>query len=224
MLTVSDDPESVESALLLGRMKCPGCGNRLRPWGWARHRTIRDGDTTDWSAVRFRPRRARCAQCQSTHVLLDVRLAARRADTAAVIGAAVEAMVLGWGYRRIAAANGRPVTTVRDWLRAFKASAIVIADWFAGLLTRDGADAAALWPRPAGTTAGEALSAVMAYAAGVVRRFIPVVTVTWIHVGITATAGRLFCRAWWTGGCNTSSLLWPGAFGVIVAGAPVTPS
>lgn len=224
MLTVSDDPVSVESALLLGRVKCPGCGDRLRPWGWARDRTIREGNTPDWTTVRFRPRRARCTSCRSTHVLLTVRLAARRADTAAVIAAAIEAMALGWGHRSIAARNGRPASTVRDWLRAFRTSAGVMADWFAGLLTRDGIDAAALWPRPAGSPAGEALSAVMAYAAGVTGRFVPVVTVTWIHVAITATSGQLFCRAWWAEGRNTSSLLWPGAFGVIVAGAPVTPS
>lgn len=99
-------------------------------------------------------------------MLLEVRLAARRADAAEVIAAAVESMIMGWGHRRIAAGCGRPVSTVRDWLRSFRASAGRMADWFAGLLARDAVDAVVLWPKPAGFAVGEALSAVMAYAEG----------------------------------------------------------
>ena len=91
MLTVSHDAVSVELDLRVGRVACPGCGGRLRPWGWARARVIREGLGTDWAGRRCRPRRARCAGCQGTHVLLEVRLAARRADTAEVIAAAIEA-------------------------------------------------------------------------------------------------------------------------------------
>ena len=36
MLTVSHDSVVVELDLLVGRVACPDCGGRLRPWGWAR--------------------------------------------------------------------------------------------------------------------------------------------------------------------------------------------
>ncbi|MEO7017248.1 MAG: hypothetical protein ABI067_12010 [Leifsonia sp.] len=152
--------------------------------------------------------------CQGTHVLLEVRLAARRADSTEVIAAAIEAKTaLGWGYRRIAAGCGRPVSTVRGWLRAFQVSAAVISDWFTGLLVRDAADAVVLWPKPAGTVAGEALSALMAYAAGLARRFAATVTVTWVQAGVAASNGRLFCSSWWAASPNTDRPLRLGVLG-----------
>ncbi len=91
-----------------------------------------------------------------THVLLEAGLAARRADTAAVIASAIEAKAAtGHGHRVIAALLGRAASTVRGWLRAFAASAGPITEVFTALSHRDGADAAGLWParprhRPAG--------------------------------------------------------------------------
>ncbi|MDH6238595.1 hypothetical protein [Cryobacterium sp. CG_9.6] len=121
MLTVSHDPVVVELDLLVGRVACPDCGGRLRPWGWARARVIREGLGTDWTGRRLRPRRSRCTGCQGTHVLLEVKLATRRADTADVIAAAVEAKAaLGWGRRKIAADCGGLRQTGLDgpWLAA----------------------------------------------------------------------------------------------------------
>lgn len=205
MLTVSHDPVVVESNLLVGRVACPDCGGRLRPWGWARTRVIRVGLGTDWVDRRCRPRRSRCTACRGTHVLLEVRLAARRADTAEVIAAAIEAKtVLGWGHRKIAAGCGRPASTVRGWLRAFATSAVVIGERFSSLLVRDAPDAVVLWPKPAGTAGGEALSVLMAYAEGLARRFAATVMVTWIQAGIATTNGRLFCSSWWAGSPNTN--------------------
>jgi hypothetical protein len=43
MVTVGDDVSAVEFDLTQGRLGCPGCGERLRPWGWARVRVIREG-------------------------------------------------------------------------------------------------------------------------------------------------------------------------------------
>lgn len=207
MLTVSHDSVVVELDLRVGRVACPDCGGRLRPWGWARARVIREGLGTDWTGRGLRPRRSRCAACQGTHVLLEVRLAARRADAAEVIAAAVEAKtVLGWGHRKIAAGCGRPASTVRGWLRAFAAVASTIGERFTVLLVRDAPDAVVLWPKPAGSAGGEALSAVMAYAVGLARRFAATVTVTWIQAGIATTNGRLFCSSWWAGAPNTN---WP---------------
>ena len=205
MLTVSHDLVSVELDLTAGRVACPWCGGRLRPWGWARARVIREGLGTDWVSRQCRPRRARCVACRGTHVLLEVRLAARRADTAEVIAAAVEAKTaLGSGHRRIAAECGRPVSTVRGWLRAFQASAARISDRFTGLLVRDAPDAVVLWPKPVGTAPGAALSVLMAYAEGLARRFAATVTVTWVQAGIATTNGRLFCSSWWVAAPNTN--------------------
>ncbi|KRE52949.1 hypothetical protein ASG92_25100 [Arthrobacter sp. Soil736] len=93
-------------------------------------------------------------------MLLEAGLAARRADAAAVIAAAVEAKTAAaQGHRRIAARLGRPASTVRGWLRAFAASAGAIAEEFTALAHRDGADAAGLWPAAAPTPAGRAFAA-----------------------------------------------------------------
>jgi len=51
MITVNDDVVSVASDLFGGRIFCPGCGGRLRPWGWARQRLIRHGIGADRSFV-----------------------------------------------------------------------------------------------------------------------------------------------------------------------------
>lgn len=71
------------------------------------------GDTR----LTVRPRRARCAGCGRTQVLLPAALSVRRADAVEVIGTALAAKAAGSGYRTIAALLGRPVSTVRRWLR-----------------------------------------------------------------------------------------------------------
>jgi hypothetical protein len=83
---------------------------------------VRDhGHTT----LALRPRRARCRTCRSTHVLLPAVVAPRRADTTAVIGAALQASDRGTGYRRIATQLQRPQSTVRRWIRAVRQPAHV---------------------------------------------------------------------------------------------------
>jgi hypothetical protein len=52
-------------------------------------------------------------------VLLPAWCLARRADEAAVIGAALEAKAAGAGHRTIAGLPGCPASTVRGWLRVF---------------------------------------------------------------------------------------------------------
>ncbi|MGY4544533.1 hypothetical protein ACVWY0_004480 [Arthrobacter sp. UYNi723] len=198
MLTVSHDAFSVESDLAAGRLVCPGCAGVLRPWGWARARFIRHGAGQACIPICHRPRRGRCQRCSVTHVLLGVDLAARRADTAAVIAAAVEAKAAGGtGHRAIAAWLGRPVSTVRGWLRAFTASAPRITEAFTALVHRDGTDAAGIWPAAAPTAAGRALSAVMAYARVLASRF-GIVTMAWQAAGLAA-AGAWFFSARWRG-------------------------
>lgn len=106
--------EQAETMLHAGQLACPGCAGVLRPHGHVRARTVRGlGD----ARVRVRPRRSRCASCAATHVLLPAALCLRRADTVEVIGTALAAKARGEGHRTIAARLGRPVSTVRRWLR-----------------------------------------------------------------------------------------------------------
>lgn len=210
MLTVNHEAFSVESDLAGGRLACPGCKGRLRPWGWARERLIRHGTGARRSLVRHRPRRGRCSGCAATHVLLEAGLAARRADAAAVIAAAVEAKAAdGTGHRVIAARLGRPASTVRGWLRAFAASAGGIAEEFTALAHRDGADAAGLWPAPAPTPAGRALAAVAAYAGVLAARF-GVATLAWQSAGLTAAGPFFFSAGRWQGRGQHEVALMPG--------------
>lgn len=202
MITVSHDFVDVDAALGRGELSCPGCSARLGPWGSARPRSIRSG-VDGLEAVVYRPRRARCSGCGVTHVLLDVRLAARRADAAAVIAEAVERkIVAGWGHRKIAEWLGRPATTVRGWLRAFAGSAARIAERFTSLVVSAAPDAARVWATPAKDGPSVALSVLLAYAEALTRRFGPVGTVAWVQAGIAASAGRLFCASFWAGGAT----------------------
>ncbi|MDQ7903525.1 DUF6431 domain-containing protein [Phytohabitans sp. ZYX-F-186] len=109
------DPGQVDADLATGRLACPHCGGRLRPWAHATSRRVRQ---LDGSTTLVRPRRARCTGCRATQVLLPGTLVPRRADAAQVIGAALVAKARGRGWRRIAADLDRPPATVRRWLRA----------------------------------------------------------------------------------------------------------
>ena len=132
-------------------------------------------------------------------MLLSVNLAARRADGAAVIAAAIEAKwAQGVGHRVIAARLGRPVSTVRGWLRAFASSARAITGVVTSLVGRDAPDAAALWPAPAATAAGQAVSVLMAYARVLASRF-GVVMVPWHGAGLATVGPWLFSAVWWAG-------------------------
>jgi len=115
--------------LAAGRLACPGCGGRLRPWGHARARPVRHRD-----GQRFwvRPRRACCAGCGATQVLLAAVVLPRRADRVEVVGAALLAAADGLGHRPIAAALGLPPDTVRGWLRRARQR----AEWLRALAMR----------------------------------------------------------------------------------------
>src|SRR6266545_525758 len=99
------DADQAETDLAAGRLACPRCGGRLRPWSWATARLVRqlDGTTT-----RLRPRRARCQACRGTQVLLPGWCLPRRADAAEVIGAALVAArsPLSCAVRRPPSAGG----------------------------------------------------------------------------------------------------------------------
>lgn len=167
MVMVGSDPAVVEEQLGSGRLACPSCGGALRRWGHARRRTCRGSE----GAVRHRPRRARCAGCGATHVLLPDRWLARRADSAAVIGAALTAKAGGAGHRAIGVLVGRPACTVRGWLRRFAARAQHWRGVFTGLLVALDPQSAPIVAR--GSVLADAVEVVGLAAAAAVRRFGP---------------------------------------------------
>lgn len=126
MLMVCAEQSRVEAELVGGLLCCPSCRAVLGPWGHARARVLRCvvGDRL------LRPRRARCRGCAGTHVLIPDVALLRRRDEIAVIGAAIEAKVAGWGYRRIASWLGVPADTVRGWLARFAQRAELVRAHF----------------------------------------------------------------------------------------------
>ena len=122
MILVRDECR-VDTDLAAGALACPRCTGRLRPWAWATARRIRQ---LDGSTRLVRPRRARCAACRHTQVLLPASCLPRRADATAVIGAALLASAAGRGHRAIAADLHRPASTVRRWLRQVRGRHV---DW-----------------------------------------------------------------------------------------------
>ncbi len=166
MLTVGKDGAAVERRLAQGRLACPGCGGRLGPWGYARPRVLREQGV---ARRRLRPRRARCAGCGRTHVLLPVGVLARRADAALVIGAALVAKAAGRGHRQVAVWLGRPAATVRGWLRRFASRAGPLRAAFTTLLCELDPDPPVL--EPAGSAVADAVAAILAAAGAVGRRW-----------------------------------------------------
>jgi Homeodomain-like domain-containing protein len=188
MLTVETDAAAVEERLRSGRLACPGCAGVLAGWGRARPRSVREPDSSVWLS----PRRSRCTGCRATHVLLPVLLLVRRADTAAVIGAALVAKAAGDGHRRIAERLGRPPGTVRGWLRRFGARVEQVRVVFT-LRTRALAPDPVL-PGPAGSGWADAIAAVSAAASAFAARFSVEVPV-W-QVAVAVSAGRLLSPVW----------------------------
>ncbi len=185
MLTVEVDAAAVEKRLLAGQMVCP-CSGVLRPWGFARPRWLR----TPSGRVRVRPRRARCARCGRSHVLLGVNVLVRRADAVEVIGAGLVAKAAGAGSRRVAGLLGRARSTVRGWLARFAGRAQLLRRLFTQVLVD--VDADPVPPAAAGSGFADAVAAIVAAAATVARRWgLSVLTVSPWRVAVSVTGGRL---------------------------------
>jgi hypothetical protein len=216
MLTVAPDRDLVERLLRNGGLVCPRCETGvLGGHGWVPRRWLRRADglvmllkahATEQEIAGGKAagglRRGRCkdAECRATHVLVPPGMLARRLDEAEVIGAALLARAGGAGCRRISARAGRPVSTVRGWLRRLEQNAPALRAAFTGLVHR-------LDASPPVLTAGrgEAAEAVaaMGEAAAAVRRLLGTsmralspwqVTAAVSHGGLLAVAApaRLF--------------------------------
>lgn len=150
----------------------------------------------------FTPRRARCCDCDVTHVLLPAEFACRRADHVEVIAEAVDlSAATGLGYRKIATILDRPQSTVRGWIRDFKANALEILAVFAARVHRATAEALGFWPAPASTAMANAWGMLMAHSrvlAHVHRFEVPsVVTMTWHYVALFAHGPWFFSKVGW---------------------------
>ncbi len=191
MLTVEADVGSVERRLAAGGVSCPECDGRLTPWGWARPRVLRGSGV---STLLARPRRAYCRGCRVTHVLLPVVALARRADLVVVLGAALAAKAAGVGCRAIAAAVGRPVDTVRGWLRRFAARAGSVRAVFTTVLVDTGPDPVP--PAAVGCPVADAVAAIVAVAVAVAARW-PLLGVVspWL-AACAVSGGRLLAPSW----------------------------
>jgi len=185
VLTVGDNMAGVEELLGKGLLSCPGCGGRLGGHGHAIRRRV---FTAGRFPVAVRPRRARCACCGATHVLLPAWLLARRCDGTAVIGEMLARAARGQGFRSIAAASGVPPDTVRDRLRRFRSSAGRVRGFFTRLAGVLAADPVPL--DPAGSGLGDAVVAVAAAGAAAAGRR-PALTVSGWEIAAVVTAGSL---------------------------------
>jgi hypothetical protein len=103
-------------------------------------------------------------------LLPDVALL-RRHDEIAVIGAAVEAKVSGWGYRRIACRLAVPADTVRGWLARFAERAELVRAHFTRCAVALDAELGAVLPT--GSSVADALEAIAVAARAWVLRFGP---------------------------------------------------
>jgi Homeodomain-like domain len=189
VVTVEADADEVEERLRAGRLVCPGCSGVLRGWGHGRGRELRGPEGLLW----VRPRRSRCAGCGVTQVLLPVVALLRRADAAVVIGAALAAKAGGSGYRRIAAALGRPEETVRGWLRRFAGRVEAVRVVFTGWLVALAPDP--VMPEPAGSAWADAVTAITAAAGAVATRFGLGAVAPW-EVVVSVSGGRLLAPGW----------------------------
>lgn len=137
-----------------------------------------------------------------THVLLVVSCLQRRADGVDVIGAALRAKAAGAGHRPIAQRLGRPVSTVRGWLRAFAGNAERVRSVLRALLVQLDP---LTGPLPVqSSVVADAVEVVGACAAAARRRLGVVGAVSPWQLAAAATDGRLLAPGFTTVSINTS--------------------
>jgi len=129
-----------------------------------------------------------------SHVLLPVFALLRRVDLAEVIGAALAAKAAGAGARSIAAVWGRPVDTVRGWLRRFASRAELVRVFFTALLVQVGVDPVP--PAKAPSPLADAVAAVAGASVAAASRWDGVGEVPPWWLAVAASGGRLLAPGW----------------------------
>jgi transcriptional regulator GlxA family with amidase domain len=127
-------------------------------------------------------------------VLLPVFALLRRADVVTVIGAALVAKAAGAGVRTVAEAVGRPVETVRGWLRRFAGRAEAVRVVFTALLVDAGVDPVP--PAAAVSAFADAVAAVAGASAAVASRWPEVGEVPPWLLAAAVSGGRLLAPGW----------------------------
>ncbi|SRR6266566_561750 len=183
------DTAAARIALARRMLRCPDCGQPLRPWGHARERTVRG---LGGALMTVRPDRAVCTGCGLTHVVLDAGLLPRRAYAAGLIGQALAAAAFGRGHRRIACELAVPAGTVRGWVRSARRCAGQLRA--AGVRAVVALDPDALPARVRPHELGCALDALGAAAMALGRRFGLQHTSLWARINVL-TRGRLLSMA-----------------------------
>jgi len=187
VIMVEADVGRVEARLAAGKYGCVACGvGRLRPWGFARRRRLRDRGR--WLVLR--PRRGRCGLCLVTHVLLPTVALLRRRDLAEVIGEALHARFVEHKSRaEVTVGAGVHSDTARGWLRRFAARAGEIRELFTTWAHHFDAGLGAIEAR--GSPEADALEAIGVAAAAAARRLGP--SPLWSFVA-GASGGLLLCN------------------------------
>ena len=127
------DPIEFINAVRRGEMSCTHCSGVIGSWGFGVKRVVRHlhGEST------YRPHRIRCKGCKHTDVVLPWSQVYRHRDDVTVLGTAVLSAAKGNGYWTVAKELDRPVSTVRNWIRHFKAKAgklcVIGTTWHASL-------------------------------------------------------------------------------------------
>lgn len=197
MLTVNGDRDVVETQLRRGELACPLCRGVLGGWGHGVPRRVRLLGEDENGQVRSQevtPRRSRCKGCGATHVLLPVQCLLRRADAAAVIGAALEKNAAGAGHRSIARELKRPAQTVRGWLRRFAVRAEPVRAFFTVLVAVTAPDP--VMPAASRGAVADAVSALAGAAAAVAQRWPRIGEVPVWAAASAASGGRLLAPGW----------------------------
>jgi Homeodomain-like domain-containing protein len=200
--TVGQVVAVVDAQLGSGLLRClgPGCGGRLARWGFGAERDLVGlGGVTG----RVRPRRALCAVCGVSRVLLPDSMLRRRQYGVEVIWAALLAAARGRPWNQVAAQLGVPYTTVRDWLRRFTRRADRVHAWLCGLLPRLVDDP--VWPAATPGAAGDVLAVLGALHQQMPGRWPLVAALTPGQLAARLSRCGLLAPPWPPGAVNTSS-------------------
>jgi len=175
-------------------------GGRRARWGFGVER-----DLVGPGGVigRVRPRRALCAGCGVSRVLLPDSMLRRRQYGVEVIWAGLLAAARGRPWNQVAAELGVPYTTVREWLRRFARRADRVHAWLCGLLPRLVDDP--VWPAGTASAAGDVLAVLGALHQQMPGRWPVVAGLSPGQLAARLSRCGLLAPSWPPGAVNTSS-------------------